>query len=394
MPASAPVLAYLAEQQVHVARADGTTEPVTSKFVEDVRRREASIQRKTAWKTQGTGARFMGAAALWDDGQARRQPAFFTCVSTGRRRGEILYALTTGVVSGIFAYDVATGEETRLAHDADGTAVALATSDDHTVVAMTRRHKNGSCNIAVMRDEGGDSALVTDGDTIDGAPSWVPVGPEVKEGRHQLVYPCAGIGRDAAGHLAGFGPNEINLLDAEHGSLRTIVSDPKHDYLAPRMTRDGTLFAMRRPYRAGPAGPDPATMMKDGLLAPFRLMYAGFRYLDFFSMKYAGKPLTTSGNTKGRNVDARRLLERQNVAAAGDGEGDEESMRAPSDWVLVRRSPEGDEKVVASSVVAYDLALDGSILTTDGMAIHRTGADGSAPRKITAAKLVASIVAL
>jgi hypothetical protein len=391
---SAPVFAYLAQQQVHLAREDGTTAPVTSKYVEDVRRREASSQRKTAWKTSGTGARFMGAAALWDEGQERRQPAFFSCVSAGRRRGEILYALTTGVVSGVFAYDVATGEETRLAHDAEGTALSLATSNEHTVLAFTRQHKNGSCNVAVMRDEGGDWALVTDGDTIDGAPSWVPAAPDATEGRHQLVYHCAGIGRDAAGHVAGFGPSEINLLDAEHGSLRTIVSHPEYDYLAPRMMRDGALFAMRRPYRAGPPRPDVGTTLKDGLLAPFRLMYAGFRYLDFFSMKYSGKPLTTTGNTKGRNVDARRLLERQNVAAAGDAEADEDAMRAPADWVLVRRTPGEEEAVIARSVVAYDRAQDGTILVTDGMTVQRLPPDGGSGRKLAAAKLVTSLVAL
>jgi hypothetical protein len=392
---TALVCAYLAEQQVHLLRDDGTSAPVESKFVEDVRRREASMRRKTAWKTRGAGARFMGAAALWDeDGGARRQPAFFSCVASGRHEGEILYALTTGVVSGLFAFDLATGEEQRLAHAAEGTALAIATSRDHSVLALVRGQKNGSCNVAVMRDDGGDSALVTDGDTIDGSPSWVPVSPEVKEGRHQIVYHSAGIGRDATGRFAGLAPHEIYLLDAERGALKTIVSDPQQDYLAPRMMRDGSLFAMRRPYRVAPRGPDAATVVKDGLLAPFRLMYAGFRYLDFFSMKYSGKPLATSGNTKGRNVDARRLLERQNVAAAGEVDDGEDTIRAPSDWVLVLRTPSGEEEVIAKSVAAYDLAPDGAVLVTDGVVINHLGAGEKTPRKLVVAKQVTSIVAL
>jgi hypothetical protein len=392
-PIAAPTYAYLADNKVHLGNDDGATEAITSKFVEDVRRREASIQRKTGWKTQGTGARFMGAAAMWDDQEGRRQPAIFTCVSAGRRRSEIMYALTTGVVSGLFAYDVTTGEEIRLAHDADGSARAIATSDDHTVVAFVRQQKNGSHNLAVMRDDGGDWALVTDGDTIDGGPSWVPVGPEVKEGRHQLLFHTSGIGRDATGAMAGFAPTEIHLLEPEQGALRTLVASEEHDYLAPRMTRDGALFALRRPYRKGPPAPDAATVLKDGLLAPFRLMYAGFRYLDFFSMKYSGKPLTTAGNTKGRHVDARRLLERQNVAAAGDEAG-EDAMRAPSDWVLVRRTPSGDETVLAKSVAAYDLVRDGTILVTDGAEVLRMDGTGGARRKLAAVKLATGLVAL
>jgi len=375
-----PCAAYLADHQVHLVFDDGTEEPITSPFVEGVHRREASIERKTGWKTRGTGARFMGAAALWDDNEGRRSPATFTSLSRGRRRGEILYAITTGPVSGLFAYDVETKEEQRLVHGTDGAALAIATSDDHRVIAMARDQKSGARNLAVMRDDGGDSALVTDGDTIDDAPSWVPVGPEVTEGRHQLVYQSTGIGRDAAGLIAGYAPTEINLLDAEHGSLQTILSSPEHDYLAPRMTRDGTLFVMRRPYQGIPKPPDPTAYLKDGLLAPFRLAYAGFRYLDFFSMRYAGKPLTNTGNARARNIDARKLIERQNIAAAGEEQDEATLRRAPSDWVLLRRRPDGEETVVAKSVVAFDIDASGAVLVSDGDGVDRIEPSGGAKR--------------
>ena len=373
-------VAYLADRQVHLVFDDGNEEPIASPFVEGVHRREASIERKTGWKTKGTGARFMGAAALWDDSEGRRSPATFTSLSKGRRRGEILYAITTGPVSGLFAYDVETKEEQRLVHGTDGAALAIATSDDHRVIAKARDQKNGARNLAVMRDDGGDSALVTDGDTIDDAPAWVPVDPGVTEGRHQLVYQSTGIGRDAAGMVAGYAPTEINLLDAEHGSLKTILSSPEHDYLAPRMTRDGTLFVMRRPYQGLPAPPDPSAYLKDGLLAPFRLAYAGFRYLDFFSMRYAGKPLANAGNTRARNIDARKLIERQNIAAAGEEQDEASLRRAPSDWVLLRRRPDGEETVIAKSVVAFDVDASGAVLVSDGDGVDRIDAGGSTQR--------------
>ncbi|MBX3260807.1 MAG: hypothetical protein KF782_14070 [Labilithrix sp.] len=383
-------LAYLADRQVHLVFDDGTEDAIVSPFVEGVQRREASIERKTAWKNRGAGARFMGAAALWDEGDGRRSPASFTSLAKGRRRGEILYAITTGPVSGLFAYDVETKEEQRLVHGTDGAALAIATSDDHRVIAMARDQKSGARNLAVMRDDGGDSALVTDGDTVDDAPSWVPVGPEVTEGRHQLVYQSTGIGRDAAGMVAGFGPTEINLLDAERGSLKTILSDPEHDYLAPRMTRDGTLYVMRRPYQGLTKPPDPAAYLKDGLLAPLRLAYAGFRYLDFFSMRYTGKPLANAGNAKARNVDARKLIERQNIAAAGEGEEDDAKMRrAPADWVLLRRRPDGDETVVAKSVVAFDVDAEGVVYVSDGDGVDCIGTDGRSERVSRAARVMA-----
>lgn len=378
-PMSAPHVAYLADGEVHLLSEDGTEETITSAFVEDVRRREASIERKTGWKTKGTGAKFMGAAALWDEAEGRRSPATFTSVSRGRRSGEILYAITTGPVSGLFAYDVATGDEVRLVHGTDGAPLAIATSDDHRVLALARDQKTGARNLHVMRDDGGDSQIVTTGDAIDDAPSWVPVGPEITEGRHQLVYQSTGIGRDATGLVAGFGPTEINLLDAEHGTLKTLLSDPRYDYLAPRMARDGSLLVMRRPYRSGPERPDPSAILKDGLLAPFRLAYAGFRYLDFFSMRYTGKPLSTAGDTRARNFDARKLIERQNIEAAGEVT-DEAQRRAPSDWVLLRRQPNGSEAVVAEHVVAFDVTTKGTIFMSDGNAIERIAPDGEKRR--------------
>jgi len=367
--------AFLSDQLVHLLFADGTTEPITSAFVEDVRRREASIERKSGWKTKGTGARFMGAAALWDDEEGRRAPAYFTALSRGRRPGEILYALTTGIVSGLFAYDLEKKEESRLVHGTEPPLHAIATSDDHRVVAMAKNQKNGARNLAVMREDGGDSALVTDGDTVDDAPSWVPVGPEVTTGRHQLVFQSTPIGRDAGGMVAGFAPTEIQLLDAEHGHLKTILASPEHDYLSPWMDRDGALWAMRRPYRGTPEAPDPKAYLKDGLLAPFRLAYAGFRYLDFFSMRYTGKPLANAGNARARKIDARKLVERQNVAAAGEEEVAEDLQRAPSDWVLVKRLPDGAEDVVATRVAAYTVGRGGELLVSDGRGIDRVDGD-------------------
>jgi hypothetical protein len=385
-------IAYLARRELHILQEDGSSEPVTSTFVEEVHRREASIRRKSEWKTHGTGARFMGARGLWDESEGRRQPAWFVCASRGRRAGEILYAISTGTVTGIFAYDMKSRTETRLVHGTDHGAVSIATSDEHNVVAIARRQKNGSCNLAVMRDEGGDSALVTEGDTLDDAPSWIPNGADGLEGRHRLLYHCAGIGRDSNGRIGGLAPTAIHCLDAEHGRLETVVEHPEFDYLTPRMRRDGTLYAMRRPYRSGPEAPSPGAMLKDSFLAPFRLMYAGFRYLDFFSMRYTGKPLATSGDTKSRNLDARRLVERQNVAAA-ETEGDDQVPRVPRDWVLVKRAPDGDETVVATSVAAYELGSNGDVVVSDGASIERIDASGARTR-LAAARFVSSIVAL
>lgn len=371
---SAAEIAYIADNRVHLLYADGSTETIDSPFVADAHRRDASIARRIEWKTQGTGARFAGAAALWDDGAGRQAPSTVTSLSRGRRRGELLYAISVGPVSALLAYDVAAREEQRILHGTEGALLSLATSEEHYVIAMSRAQKNGARNIAVMRDDGEESSLVTDGDTFDDNPTWVPAGRDAKEGRFQLVYQSTGLARDASGYVAGLGPTEVMLLDAESGALKTLLADPGHDYFSPRMTRDGTLYAIRRPYGAKDS-PGFGEVVKDGLLAPARLAYAGFRYLDFFTQRYTGKPLSTLGDTKARNVDARRLLERENIAAAEPG-APTPSFKAPSDWVLVKRAPGDGDRIITVGALAYDLALDGTLYVSDGEGIDRIDPDG------------------
>jgi hypothetical protein len=62
-------------------------------------------------------------------------------------------------------------------------------------------------------------------------------------------------------------------------------------------------------------------------------------------------------------------------------------MRRPYQ-VLVRRSPAGEEQVVA----AYDLARDGTLFVTDGAALQ-TVVDGRT-KKLASAKYVQAIVTL
>lgn len=105
-------------------------------------------------------------------------------------------------------------------------------------------------------------------------------------------------------------------------------------------------------------------------------------------MRYTGKPLSTAGDARARNFDARKLIERQNIEAAGDVT-DEAQRRAPADWVLLRRQPNGDETVVATNVVAFDVTSKGAIFVSDGDAIERIDPDGKKHRLARAERALA-----
>src|SRR5580692_10453839 len=111
-----PAVAFLSRRKLHV-RKNGVTRAVESEFERTVRERTASIERRHAWKSQGRGAMFMGAAGAAQGGARSETPVLMTGLTAGVD-GALLYSMETDAVSGFFLLD-AEGRETRLFHTAD-----------------------------------------------------------------------------------------------------------------------------------------------------------------------------------------------------------------------------------------------------------------------------------
>jgi hypothetical protein len=375
-----PKVAYIAQGKIKIAGGAGEARDVESRFAEQVRERARSMERRHGWKQHGRGANFTGGAQLWGaDSDPGAIPIAVTGVARGRAPGELLYSLTTDAVGGVFAV-AESGDEQRIYHGTDHRIFHLAASPEHEAFACSTRNKNGTSNIALMRADGSQVALVTDGDTIDLAPRWIPSAPRT------LVFQSAGIGRDPARRMVGLGPFTIQILDVEQGALETIISEPEMDCIAPQMLADGTVYYIRRPYAGVVKPPSPFRMLLDLVLFPFRLLFAVAQYLNFFSARYTGKPLITSGSARQREADARRMLEMGNLqdaahaAARGVEKDDAATARVPSTWQLVRRKPKGEPEVVAKSVAAFDLCPDGGVVFSDGGAVHWLDAEGKKHR--------------
>src|SRR5579871_2841755 len=122
------------------------------------------------------------------------------------------------------------------------------------------------------------------------------------------------------------------------------------------MFASGDLYYIRRHYAGQKtAAVAPIPMVKDTLLFPFRMSYAIFQFFNFFSMRYTGKPLSTSKGAMGRVPDLKQMMVWGNLIdvdrAAREnsaGEADAPSL-VPSSWQLVRESPAGKD-VIAKGV--------------------------------------------
>jgi hypothetical protein len=362
-------LAFLSKRKLHV-RMDGVTKTLESEFERNVRERIASIERRNAWKTQGSGARFTGA---WQPrGTAPSDVPVLVTGLTAGPDGALVYSMETDAVSGIFLRE-AGGEETRLFHTAEFRIRHAALHSDGAMLAATAFHKESmQSNIALLPLHGTEFSEVTEGDSFDQAPQWIP-GP----GR-RIVFQSAGVGRDAAGRFSGLGPCAIQQLDTDSGELTEIASEPGHDLLQPRATADGSLYYIRKPHETTTADASLLGSIMDAALFPFRMATAVFQYFNIFSMMYTGKPLVTNKGAAQRRLDPRHAFILGNLANAQmiAVPEDEAQGLVPASWELVRRSPEGRTEAIAKNVLAFDVAGDMTIVCSNGTAILRIGEDG------------------
>lgn len=379
----APRIAYLADGKVHLKLDDAPPRILESPFIDGVRSREASIIQRNAWKSQGATALLAGRLGGGQDDGGAAAFAEITGLSRGRVSGEILYSIQTSVVTGLFALDAATGEEKRLFHANQYRLDSVSTRPGLDVVACSLRD-DAFAHIGVMRANGSGLRQLTDGDSVDTEPSWTPDAPA------RLVYQSAGVARDGSGRAIAIGPSAIHELDVERGVVRTLAESPDHDLLSPRVSEDGVLYYLRRPWaRAQRAA---WRLLLDVLLLPFRLLAAVFSWLNFFTIRYSGRPLVGDPGAFPYPRDHFRqwLGWGQSI---GDARRDGDTpATVPNTWQLVRQPPGAEPSVIARGVCAFDLTPTGIVWST-GSAIHHRAWDGTDERLCTGSR-IAHVIAL
>ncbi len=363
----APPFAFLAQGKVHVKNDAGPPRVHESAFGESVRERAIAIHKRHEWKSQGRGADFMSRGLLW--GASQRDPEAILVAATnltrGPSEGELYYAMNADGRTAVCALRTGDGVERRLIHGSERRILDLSGCAGREQIVCSVFHKDGTASIALMSADATEITEVTEGESQDGGPSWV-----MGEGR-RVVYHSAGVGRDAAGMPTGLGPSEIHLLDVDQAEVKTLASDPAADLIAPRLLADGTLYYIPRPGRHGHGGGFWGSFL-DFLLFPARLLFAVFQFLNFFTARYTGKPLTTAGGPKKEGADIRQMMEWSNLVQAREsaGEGGEPKSEVPRSWKLVKRGPDGVITNVADGVLCFDVASDHTLLYSTGSAIY------------------------
>lgn len=370
-----PALAFLSGHRLHVRR-NGVTEVLESEFERTVRERTASIERRNAWKMHGLSGTVLGG----NRPGRNSVPAVLTGLTTNPE-GALLYSMETDAISGVFLRDP-DGLENRLFHTADFRIRHVALDPAGSTLAATAFHMDElRSNIAVLPVRGTEFTELTEGDSFDQLPRWVP------GARRRIVFQSAGIGRDAAGRVAGLGASTIQRFDLDSGELDELAAEPGSDLMQPHLQQDGTLFYLRKPSAARVANASPLACLRDAVLFPFRMGRALFQYFNVFSMMYTGKPLVTSRGGLERRDPGQAFIQGNLMQAWAAQRQELMEMRAPSSWELVRQLPGGPPEVVARNVLAFDVTADGAIVHTDGSAISRLDPDGRSERLLQAERV-------
>lgn len=375
-----PSIAYLSQGDLLVKLPGEASRIVESAFARQVRDRQARELQAHGWKNRGGIWGNMGmeppGLAQWE-GVADRRVMNFRGVARGGEPGRLFYVLELGTMAGLFHYDLAADSERRLLHRNDFRATDLHRHPRHGDLAMTVAREDGSTSLCISEADGRQLREITPGNSVDEAPAWIP-----GDGR-QIVYQSAPIVRDDAGFAVGLGPYAIELVDIDREEISTLVEDEAADFLQPKRLADGTLYYVRRPYKPpGRDRIDGLALLKDIVFFPFRLARAVFYFLNFFSVMFSGKPLTTAGGALrrqtadtrylmvwGRMIDTKRAMEKARQPKTAD--------LVPEDWQLIRRAPDGRVTVLAENVLSYDVCDDGGIAFTNGSVIVHLDAAGN-----------------
>jgi hypothetical protein len=379
-------IAYTSQGALHLKNGDDSVRRLESKFASELKQRAVEIHQKHAWKAEGRSGYFSG-QALW--GVDTQDPLAIhtqvTGISRGRTRDELLYTMVIGNIAGVFRLNKSAGVESRLLHTAEYRLQGVAGRPGADQIACVVSYKSGLSHIAVMQDADSPPADVTEGDSIDLAPAWAP-------GKsNRLVFQSAGMARDDVGRLHGRGPFAIQMLDLDTGDLTNLAEEDGHDLICPRIDSDGTLYYIKRPY-SKPGQPSGSFFRSilDIFLMPFRMIYAVFQFLNWFTIKYTGRTLTTAGGAAQKDIDIKRQKLMSNIIDAEAATRQElldslEKRGAVSDsWQLIRRRTGEAPETIARSVWAYDLSESGDIVYSSGNRLHQICEDDRSKGILTA----------
>jgi hypothetical protein len=368
----------IAKGELWLHRGGAAPRQLSSAFAREVVERDERSRRNTSWKhaprESQTGV--IPSSTLWGSQQAAPlAPPKFLFACFGPDAGTVYYVLSIGQTVGLFRLHLDEDREVRLFHRNGIGILGLAYNPADRCLVLSVRAADGTAQLEVYDEDGNLKGAVTGGDSIDAAPALAA------GSKSSVVFQSSGVARHPErGFVAAVAHATLNRLDYRSGQLDVLADEAAYDFVAPRMSPDGTVYAIRRPVEK-PVRERAGAALIDTVLMPVRLLKAVFGYLNFFTTVYGKEPLRSAGGPRTPELDQDlgrlwlhgRMIEMRKVRDDPQHSG----HLVPASWQLVRRAPGRQWDVVASHVAAFDVAADASVVYSRGFElVHwRDGAE-------------------
>lgn len=376
---------FISKGKLFIKRGANQVEQIHSPYVQEMIDRMERRKQLHGWKENTTlDTSFTGGQGRVQGDQVELQVISAQFIDDNT----LLYFLRDSHIGGLFEYDMETKTERRILHRQNLWYENLVANKGNGKILCSQHHDSGIANIIMLDRDGENVQQLTEGDTVDYAPAWIP-----GEG-HKILYQTSGLARSEEGYPIAYGPAAIKMLDLDDKSVENVLEDPTIDFLQPRVDSKGYLYFISRPYEAQVYGS--VNVFMDFILFPFRLLRAVFHFLNFFSLMYSRKPLTSASGPqvkadlkdiliKGKRIDAEKALRKESRVNGIPS-------LVPKNWQLVRRSQQGEETVLATNVVSFDITTSDHILYSNGYAVFQLGPEQQA-HIILRDKLIADVIA-
>lgn len=365
-------IAFISQGRLFLKQGDQPVREIESKFANDMIERHQRNAEINSWKDEsvwgGGGMGFPELAQFQQAAQAGPNIAFIH-VCAGPEDGHLYYVLQMDAIVGVFQYVIDEDREIRLLHRNNFFLESLSRHPTEDLYAMSIRKETGTVRLSTSEDRIRPQNHVSGGQNLDQSPRWLG------DGTKRLVYQSAPIARDENGFARGIGAYAIERLDADSGNIETLIEVDDKDFLSPKVDACGQLFFIERPYKAKLDQPKPTDILRDIVYFPYRLGRTALHFLNFMSTMFVGKPIAKTLSHP--SMESRhkfltmwgRALDTQKALSRKAGSGNEPV--APKDWVLKRRSADGEESTVAEHVLCFDITNSGEVIYSDGTRVFR-----------------------
>lgn len=223
---------YISKGKLFLWGQSGQVEQVQSPYVQEMVDRMERRQQMHGWKQNTSLATsFTGQNTIPTGDQIEIQVISAEFVPDNK----LIYFMRDSHVGGLFEYDITNNTERRLIHKQNLSFEDLKVDASGKHILASQVNANGIANIVKISDEGDSCTQLTEGDTVDQAPVWIP------EDYNNILYQSAGLARGEEGYVVAVGPASIKMLDIKTNKLTTVLEHPEVDYIQPRVDSRGNL---------------------------------------------------------------------------------------------------------------------------------------------------------